>query len=307
MGGEAWAMTFDPHPLKVLQPSSAPPILTSTSHKLDLMRRFGMDGCLLIPFTARFAAVTAETFLARLEKSVPTLAHIFVGEDWRFGSGGSGDTALLAAWARHRGIRLSRVTLVRRESDLVSSTRIREAISKGKLALAARLLGRPFSILGTVKRGNGIGRRLGYPTANLDARNEVRPPTGVYAVRAIVNRRDYAGVVNFGRHPTVQALSAPIFELHLLDAKLPLYGRDIEIFFIARIRGERHFSDLPALVGQIRRDIRTARTLIDTPGAKKLWNNTLQVWHTDTIVPQKEGIRRVQKGNRAEIKYGSSS
>ncbi len=285
--GEAWAMTFDPHPLKVLQPDSAPPILTSTPHKLDLMRRFGMDGCLMIPFTRRFSATSAESFLTKLEKAIPSLAHIFVGEDWRFGKNGKGDTALLTTWARARGLRVSRVVLVRNQENLVSSTSIRHAVSKGDLALATRLLGRPFSILGTVMHGNGIGRQLGYPTANLDAHNEVRPPMGVYAVQAIIRGRPYTGVVNFGRHPTVKALKAPIIELHLLDADLPLYGCDIEVFFLARIRNERRFPTPGALARQIERDVATARRLTSLPAAKKLWNKTLQVWYADTIVTPK--------------------
>jgi riboflavin kinase/FMN adenylyltransferase len=305
--GEAWAMTFDPHPLKVLQPSLAPPILTSTPHKLDLMRRFGMDGCLTIPFTRQFSATSAESFLAQLGKAIPTLSHIFVGEDWRFGKNGSGDTALLTRWARARGIQVSRVVLVRNQADLVSSTGIRNAVSHGNLSLATRLLGRPFSILGTVIHGNGIGRRLGYPTANLDAHNEVRPPVGVYAVRAMVQGHPYAGVVNFGHHPTVKALKAPIIELHLIDADLPLYGCDIEVFFLARVRGERRFATQPALARQIGRDVVSAQRLINAPAAKKLWNKTLQVWYTDTIVTPKRRQKKRQKGHRAEIKYGSSS
>jgi riboflavin kinase/FMN adenylyltransferase len=287
IGGEAWALTFDPHPLKVLQPRSAPPILTSTPHKLDLMRRFGMDGCLTIPFTRQFSATSAEAFLVRLGKAIPTLAHIFVGEDWRFGENGSGDTALLTTWAHARNIKVSRVILVRNQANLVSSTGIRNAVSKGDLGLATRLLGRPFSILGTVIHGNGIGRQLGYPTANLDAHNEVRPPVGVYAVRAIVKGHPYAGVVNFGRHPSVKALKSPIIELHLTDTDLPLYGCDIEVFFFARIRGERRFPTPQALARQIGRDVASARCLIASPAAKKLWNKTLQVWYTDTIVTPK--------------------
>jgi riboflavin kinase/FMN adenylyltransferase len=305
--GQAWAMTFDPHPLKVIRPTSAPRILTATPHKLDLMRRFGMDGCLLIPFTRTFAATPAETFLARLEKAIPSLAHIFIGEDWRFGREGKGDTALLTAWARARGIRVSRVALVQRRAILVSSTRIREAISKGDLATAARLLGRPFSILGTVTHGNGIGRQLGYPTANLDAHNEVRPPVGIYAVQVLIHRRAYAGVASFGVHPTLKSLSEPILEVHLLDANLRLYGRTIEVFFIAHIRAERFYPSTQALVRQIRRDVLAARRLLVSPLAKKLWNKTLQVWHSDTIVPQKRRYEKRQKGHRAEIKYGSSS
>jgi riboflavin kinase/FMN adenylyltransferase len=288
-GGEAWAMTFDPHPLKILQPDNAPPILTSTPHKLDLMRRFGLDGCILIPFTHAFAATPARVFLARLGAYLPTLGNIFVGEDWHFGRGGEGDTRLLTAWARARGIRINRVDLVRRQAGLVvSSTRIRKAVFEGELALATRLLGRPFSILGSVVRGQGIGRQLGFPTANLDPHNEVSPPPGIYAVRAIVNRRAYAGVVSYGRHPTIRPLREPLLELHLLDTRRNLYGGRIEVFFLAWLRHERKFGSRDALVRRIGRDVALARRRLDAPRERKLWNSALQAWHPDTIVPAKK-------------------
>lgn len=295
IGGEAWAMTFDPHPLKILNPPSAPPMLTSTAHKLSLLQRFGMDGCLLVPFTRRFAATTATAFLNQLERCIPALSDIYIGEDWRFGHGGEGDTTLLTTWARARGIRVAPVVLVRRQATLVSSTRIREIIARGGLRQATRLLGRPFSILGTVVRGNRIGRTLGYPTANLNAHNEVRPPLGIYAVQAIAGRRTYAGVVSFGHHPTVKPAAAPVLELHLLDARLNLYGRTVEVFFFARVRAEKTFATLEALTRQIRRDIELSRRILNRPAAKKLWNSTLQGWHPNLIVPAKKKAKKRQR------------
>ncbi len=286
--GEAWAMTFHTHPLKILCPEAAPLLLTSTPHKVELMSRVGMDGCLLIPFTRRLAALEPEAFLARLERSTPTLQHILVGEDWRFGHLGRGDTAMLAAWAARRGIRLTQVPPVRHAGVTVSSTRIRKAIAEGRLPLAQQLLGRPFSILGTVVRGRRIGRELGYPTANLDPHNEVRPPVGIYAVQALIQGRAHEGIVNFGVHPTVDRASAPLLELHVLDARLCLYGRRIEVFFITFLRPERRFRTLAALVRQIRRDVAAARRALHAPTPQKVWNKALQTWYPDITLPHKK-------------------
>lgn len=288
MGGETWVMTFHTHPLKVLKPEAAPLLLTSTDHKVELMGRLGVDGCLLLPFTRRFAALEPEDFLRRLERAAPTLAHIFVGEDWRFGRFGRGDTAMLAAWAATRGIKLTQVPPVSRAGATVSSTRIREAIAAGRLALARRLLGRPFSILGTVVRGNRIGRELGFPTANLDPHNEVRPPVGIYAVQALIAGKAHEGIVNFGVHPTVAQAPAPLLELHIMDARLQLYRRRIEVCFIAYLRPERRFPTLDALIRQIRRDIDAARRTLHTTVAQKEWNKALQVWYPDSIVQAKK-------------------
>lgn len=288
MGGEAWAMTFHTHPLKVLRPEVAPLLLTSTPHKTGLMQRLGLDGCLLISFTRRFAAMEPETFLRRLSVCAPTLRHIFVGEDWHFGHRGRGDVAMLRAWADARGIRLTCVPAVRRDGAVVSSTRIRQAVAEGRLALAQRLLGRPFSILGTVVRGNRIGRRLGYPTANLDPHNEVRPPVGIYAAQALIANRARPGIVNFGVHPTIAELPAPLFELHVLDARLSLYGRHIEVFLIRRLRPELRFDSLGELVRQIEKDVRHARRVLRSASAQKIWNKALQTRYPDGIVPGKK-------------------
>lgn len=288
IGGEAWALTFHTHPLKVLKPEVAPLLLTSTPHKVELMDRFGMDGCLLIPFTKRFAAQEPEAFLARLERSVPTLRQIFVGQDWRFGKGGRGDTAMLTAWAEARGIAVVPVPPVCRSGAAVSSTRIRRAVADGRLELARRLIGRPFSILGTVVHGNHIGRILGYPTANLDPHNEVRPPIGIYAVQARIQGRVHEGIVNFGVHPTIAQVSSPLLELHVLDARLRLYGRSIEVFFMRYLRPERRFDSLQALTRRIRLDIADARRALRTTHAQKVWNKALQTWYPDSIVRTKK-------------------
>jgi riboflavin kinase/FMN adenylyltransferase len=286
IGGEAWAMTFDPHPLKILAPDSAPLLLTDTRHKLELLRQFGLDGCLLVPFNRRFATTPADVFLKKLERGIPSLHSIFMGNDWRFGHQGTGDSTMLSTWARSRNIRVYQVPCVQNRNQAVSSTRIRKAVSAGRLSAAATLLGRPFSILGTVIQGNRIGRKLGYPTANLDPRNEAHPPTGVYAVQALVGRRSFPGIVNFGHHPTVARVARPLLELHLFDTRTPLYRRRIEVFFLHRLRAEQKFPDLKTLTRQISCDEQAARRVLATPVLKNSWIRALQRWHPEAIVRQ---------------------
>lgn len=293
--GEAWALTFDPHPLKILTPGTAPLLLTGTAHKLRLMEQMGLDGCLLIPFNHRFAATEPETFLRRLALGIPTLRAIFMGHDWRFGYKGRGDGSLLADWARPRGIAVHPLPSVRSGGQPVSSTRVRNAVTTGNLAEAATLLGRPFSILGTVVSGQRIGRTLGFPTANIKAGNEAYPPTGIYAVQALIDRRSYPGVVNFGHHPTIARVRAPVLELHLLDVRINLYRKQIEVYFMRRLRPERKFSSLPELVRQINGDILRTRRILASPPVNKVWNKTLQTWHPDIIVTRNKQEGRKKK------------
>ncbi len=286
IGGEAWAMTFDPHPLKVLTPHAAPRLLTDTTHKLQLLEQFGLDGCLLIPFNRHFSTLSAEEFLALLGHGIPTLHSLYMGHDWRFGHKGQGDFTLLRNWSSGKGISVHQVPSVLNKRRPISSTRIRNAIGKGDLDEAASLLGRPFSVLGTVVTGQQIGRTLGFPTANLAPRNEAAPPTGIYSVQAIIGTKAYPGVVNFGHHPTISRIPKPILELHLLDTRMNLYHRKIEVFFLRRLRPEKKFATRPALIRQINGDIEATRTALASTALKKLWIRTLQRWHPESIVRQ---------------------
>ena len=287
-GGTAWAMTFDTHPLKILQPRTAPRLLTSTPHKLRLLAQLGLDGCLVLPFTRALAETEPEAFLDQLGRAIPQLGIILVGSNWRFGRNGRGDIALLRQWAAARGCRVALTRPVLRHGAPISSTRIRQAIADGLLAEAAAMLGRPFSLLATVVAGQGRGRQLGYPTANLDPHNEVRPPRGVYAVRAVLAGAAYDGVANFGVKPTVATASHPVIEVHLFDAALELYGHELEVFFFRRLRAERRFASTDALRAQIARDAAAARASLAAAPAKNLWIKTLQVWLPATIVPSEK-------------------
>jgi riboflavin kinase/FMN adenylyltransferase len=284
IGGRAWILTFDTHPLKILAPTRAPLLLTGGPHKVRLLGSLGADGCLVLPFTRRLASLEPEAFLDRLGRAAPALREVFVGRNWRFGHRGRGDSGLLARWAAGRGIGVTQVAPVRWKKVPISSTRIRAAIAWGRLDDAAAMLGRPFSTLGTVVHGHGIGRRLGFPTANLDPHNEVRPPTGVYAVRALVGCRSHDGVLNYGTRPTIARATTPCFEVHLPGVRTRLYHRDLEVFFIARLRAERRFASVEALASQIRRDLRQTRRLLARPREKKRWKRTLQAWRPMAIV-----------------------
>jgi len=202
--GAAWVMTFDTHPLKVLHPEAAPRLLTSTPHKLRLLKALGVQGCIVIPFTRELARHEPKAFIAMLARSAPKLRHIVIGRNWTFGRQGRGTPAMLKALATIYGFKVTVIPPVRWHGTVISSTRIRAAVLGGRLEEAAGMLGRPFSLLGTVVPGRGLGRKLGIPTANLDPHNEVAPPDGVYIVRARWDGADHPGIVNLGVRPTVK-------------------------------------------------------------------------------------------------------
>ena len=261
--GEAWVLTLDPHPLKVLKPDSAPPLITSTQHKLRLIEELGADGCVVMPFTRDLAAVEPEAFLRRLKDGVPALRELVVGSNWTFGHGGKGNVDLLNRKASELDLEATVVEPVQWKGSTISSTRIRQAVAKGHLHDAEEMMGRPFSILGTVVRGRKIGTQLGFPTANLDPHNEVRPPSGVYAVRVGIGHRVLGGAA-FLAEPT-EAKKSPsgfILEVHLLDFDRELYGEDIEVSFVKWVRDARRFPSRAQLREQIARDVRQVRELL---------------------------------------------
>lgn len=287
-GAALWVLTFEDHPLKILTPDRAPPLLTSSEHKARLLSGMGVDGCLSLPFNRTWASLNPTDFLDRLLRETPNWRALFIGRDWRFGKQAAGNTLILRRWARENGVTITTVPPALCNGRPVSSTRIREAVATGQLDLAARLLGRPFSLLGTVRHGRGIGRRLGYPTANLTPDNEVQPPVGVYAAAVgLENLPPREAVVNIGIRPTFGPAASsgptdgtncrPAIEAHLLDGTADLYGRRVEVFFIARLRDECRFDSAADLQTQIAADVKTARMVL----AKKNYIRALQVARYD--------------------------
>lgn len=259
-GGTAVAVTFDPHPIRVLRPESAPRLLTSTAHKLQLIRTFGVAQPLVIPFDREFAATPPEDFIRALAAASRPLREICVGHEWSFGKGRAGNLALLGKMGAELAFDEVGVPAVTIDGEIVSSTLIRHAIEAGELARAARFLGREFTVLGTVVRGGQLGRKLGFPTANLAAHNEQFPPNGVYAVKVQRAEAVWRGVANIGVRPTLENSSGErVLEVHLLDFAGELYGEDLEISFQRFLRTEQKFAGLDALKAQIARDVIAAR------------------------------------------------
>jgi riboflavin kinase/FMN adenylyltransferase len=262
-GGRAVAVTFDPHPAKILRPASAPHLLTATAHKLRLIRALGIESVLVIPFTPQFAATPPEDFVLQLHSGCAPLREICVGHEWCFGRGRAGNLEMLRQMGDRLGFDEVGVPAVQIDGEIVSSTAIRAAVEAGDFTRASRFLGRDYSILGTVVRGDQLGRSLGFPTANLAAHNEQFPPNGVYAVSAQLGDRALNGVVNLGIRPTIGfATGERVLEVHLLDFDQEIYGEDIEVTFRTRLRPEQKFPSLDALKSQIALDVAEARRVL---------------------------------------------
>ncbi len=262
--GQAWALTFDQHPLSILAPTRRPPLLTPLEVRLERLAEAGLDGCLMLPFTRELAACSPEAFVDLICVAPGHIAAIRCGANWRFGHHASGDPALLADLGRSRGFTVEIVPAALHDASPISSTRIRCAIQEGRLPDAAAMLGRPYTIRETVVRGRGVGRQLGMATANLHPSAEVLPPTGVYAVRTWLGDRPVDGVANLGVRPTFADAppADPVLEIHVLDFAGDLYGATLDIAFVARLRDERPFPSPRELVEQIERDIVAARAIL---------------------------------------------
>ena len=259
-GGTPVVATFDPHPAAVLRPQSAPPLLTSTRHKIRLLADAGIAHVLVLGFDAAFAAQPPEIFIQALADACRPLREICVGEDWAFGKDRAGNLSLLTVLGKKLGFTATGHLPVIVDGKAVSSTAIRAAVESGALAEAARLLGREFSVLGTVIEGRRLGRTLGFPTANVRPESEQLPPNGVYAVRVLIDGKSHAGIANVGVRPTVSNEGVQrLVEVHLFDFSGDLYDCDIEVFFGRFVRPEQKFPDLDALRAQIASDVASVR------------------------------------------------
>ncbi len=261
-GGEAWLLTFDPHPSRILRPQHCPPLLTSTAHKLRLLQSSGLAGVIIQPFTAELAHLSPEAFLDQLCGALPDLKTITVGTNWRFGHQAAGDVRRLQELSAEYGFEAVIPPPLEAEGEIISSTRIRTAIEAGDLMAAESMLGRPFSMLGTVTTGKQYGRQLGFPTANIKLQDEARPPTGVYAVYGVYNGARHNGAAYLGIRPTSHGEHTHhLLEVHLFDVNIDLYGRDMEVSFVKRLRADKFFDSHEELKAQIGRDVQSARAV----------------------------------------------
>lgn len=248
-------LTFEPHPLSVLHPEAAPKLIMPFEIKRDVIEGLGVGELVVIPFDRGFSSIRPEEFCSRILVEGLGAKRVSVGENFRFGARARGEPEVLASRPEFE----SRVvSLVEVDGEIVSSTRIRSLLAAGEVEAATRCLGAPFLLEGPVVKGDGRGRTLGFPTANLIPSDDlVCPGHGVYA--AFANGRPAA--VNVGVRPTFETGRGLLIEAHLIDFEADLYGRTLRIAFIARLRGERRFPSVDELIAQMRVDVEAARGL----------------------------------------------
>ena len=271
-------LTFDPHPALVLG-RGALPALTSLPRKVELLCRQSPELQVVVePFTLQLAHTEPADFTRQLLVEALSAKVVLVGENFRFGRGRAGDFAKLRELGQEQGFEAHATALERDAGGAISSTRVRMALEAGELGIVEALLGRPHALTGVVVQGQGRGRSIGVPTANLSGFSEALPPHGVYAVLLDLKREGVfsalaAGVANFGVRPTLDA--GPSFEAHLFDTSLDLYGQELRVHLLGRLREERKFSGIDELVAQIARDIEAGRVItsrrLPDPSALGAW------------------------------------
>ena len=261
----AVALTFDRNPEAVVAPDRAPQLIYSLPQKLRAIESIGVDATLLIEFTPEFSRKTGDEFVRELVNGFGAIHSICVGSAFTFGHKRSGNVDLLHKLGAEFKFQVHGLAALALDGETVSSTRIRQCIRAGELDDASQMLGRSYAIAGKVTEGDRLGRTLGAPTANIDITGLVLPPNGVYAVHAEVKDRSHRAVANLGVRPTL-ASAAPQqrFEVHILDFNGDIYGQEMEITFVEKLRGEQRFESLDALKAQISNDITAARALFES-------------------------------------------
>ena len=259
-GATAVALTFDPHPSRVVRPDKAPPLLMTGAQKLAALADAGMAGIAVVRFTEALSRWEPEAFVRTVLVEWLRVAEVWVGANFLFGHDRAGNFSVLRSLGARYGFRAEKIDPVRYREFVVSSTRVRRLIAEGRVDEAGALLGHHYMLEGTVTRGEGRGRQLGFPTANLSTDNELFPPNGVYATAVLMDGEIHASVTNVGVRPTFGA-SGPVVESHIFDIDRDLYGCRIRVAFVQRLRDELAFSDGDALRVQIARDCDEARAL----------------------------------------------
>ncbi|HZV72819.1 MAG TPA: bifunctional riboflavin kinase/FAD synthetase [Conexibacter sp.] len=259
--GSDTVLTFEPHPLAVIRPEVAPKLLTSLERKAELVAELGVEELVVIPFDEAFARRTAEDFVEHVLVETLQATHVAVGENFRFGHRAQGGIALLRADARFEA---RVVPLVEVEGEVVSSSHVRGLVLAGEVDQAAVFLGSPFAMRGEVVTGDRRGRELGFPTANLvPDQSLIQPGHGIYAARAAFDGEQRTAAVNVGVRPTFKTDLVVLVEAFLLDWEGDLYGRQLTLEFVSRLRGERRFDSAEALIEQMHADVAAARVICE--------------------------------------------
>jgi riboflavin kinase/FMN adenylyltransferase len=264
------AMTFEPHPREFFAPDQAPTRLTSLREKLELFAGLGLDQVLVCRFDYDFARIGAERFIERILVGGLAARWVLVGDDFRFGARRLGDFDLLAQAGARFGFDVVRMESYAVEGVRVSSTAVRERLALGDLAGAARLLGRPYSVSGRVVAGDGLGERLGFPTANVRLEHNRPPLMGIFVAEVLgLAAGPLPGVASLGVRPTVKERGLPTLEVHLFDFDRNVYGRRVQVRFLHKLRDEKRYPDLATLAAAIARDAAAARRYFeDRKGAE---------------------------------------
>lgn len=257
-GRPSLLLTFEPHPLKIIRPDSAPPLIQSHSDRMSLIRSCGIEHALVLPFSKSFADMPAETFVQDILHLGLRASVIYVGNNFNFGKARQGTVELLREMSKTLGYEVPVVEDFLVLGSPVSSSRIRRAVASGEVELARELLGRPYSISGKVVDGDRRGADLGFPTANLQTDAELVPADGVYATRAVSHGKIHDAVTNVGSRPTFKGASFAI-ETHALNSPGDLYGKAMEVQFFGRLRSEVKFESVKKLQQQITIDVQRAR------------------------------------------------
>lgn len=270
IGGTAMAITFDPHPAKIVTPERGVRVLTSFQEKVRLMEFHGVEVILCIRFDKEFAAKRPDEFIRDVIVDRIGAKEVIVGHNYSFGKGKKGTTGLLRSRSRKYGFAFRVIRSAKLYDDVVSSSRIRSLLSRGRVCEASWLLGRPYMVEGVVVKGTGRGGRLlSIPTANISTLNELMPREGVYAVKVDLEGRILDGAANLGKNPTFGE-NRVSYEVHILDFCEDVLHKNLRVHFIDRIRDERGFPDVHALREQIMRDVERAREILKTKKYPKL-------------------------------------
>jgi riboflavin kinase/FMN adenylyltransferase len=256
--GRSVVMTFWPHPQKEES-------LYSLEHRLRLFDQIGIDACIVVNFTETFAGMSPEDFIRDILAGKIGAHYIYVGRNFRFGKSQKGDLRTLRKSAKVYNYKLKAFSVIKTQDKPVSSTYIRRLIKSGEFKKAQYLLTRPVSILGSVIPGDYLGRKIGFPTANINPHHEVIPPSGIYAVRVILDNKKYKGVCYIGRRPTLQTQDLELrthIEVHIFNFKRNIYNKYLEIQFIKKIREDKKFKDFATLARQIQKDVAAAKKIL---------------------------------------------